>query len=134
MLKIPKQCCTFGEYECQVPMPLNGRSHGIDICIADIVSALNASNIQTIASCCGHGSRDGIISLSDGRELTIKLHNEHSTVGDVELKYLLNNLMVSLKRWARGSFGNSDSPLWTDVGVACEIAEEALNKIKERGK
>ena len=71
MIEKPKECSPMGAYECQVPMPLNGRVQCIDFCIADIVAALNAANITTEASCCGHGQIDGIISLSDGRELLI---------------------------------------------------------------
>ena len=64
-------CTPCGAYRCQVPMPLRGRMQSIDICIADIVAALNAANIITMASCCGHGHQDGSILLEDGRELTI---------------------------------------------------------------
>jgi hypothetical protein len=39
--------------------------------IADIVSALNAAGIATVASCSGHGHRPGRISLADGRELIL---------------------------------------------------------------
>jgi len=42
-----------------------------DPCIADIIAALNAGGVSTIASCCGHGEQQGRISLSDGRELII---------------------------------------------------------------
>ena len=42
-----------------------------DPCIAPIVAALNASGIATVASCCGHTRRPGVISLADGRELFI---------------------------------------------------------------
>ena len=66
-------CSPMGEYKCQVPMPLNGRRREIDICIADIVAALNAANIITVCSCCGHGFTDGLITLKDGRALTIKM-------------------------------------------------------------
>jgi DNA-binding NtrC family response regulator len=72
--KKPEICCDFGSCECFIPMPLNGRVHDIDYCIADIVAALNAGGIVTIASCCGHGKTDGIISLEDGRELLIKMN------------------------------------------------------------
>jgi hypothetical protein len=51
-------------------MPIKGRVRSIDYCIADIVAALNAANIKTVASCCGHGLA-GTIALEDGRELTI---------------------------------------------------------------
>jgi hypothetical protein len=65
-------CKPCGTYECQVPMPLRGRRQEIDICIADLVSALNAANIQTVASCCGHGEQDGSVVLEDGRELVVR--------------------------------------------------------------
>ena len=71
-MKKPMKCCDFGAYECQVPMPLNGKRQDIDLCIADLVAALNAANIITVASCCGHGKLDGSICLEDGRELIVK--------------------------------------------------------------
>jgi len=52
-------------------MPINGRIRDIDYCIAHIVAGLNASNIKTIASCCGHGKQPGIITFEDGIEITI---------------------------------------------------------------
>jgi hypothetical protein len=64
-------CGNCGEYVGQVPMPIRRRVCYIDPCIAPIVAALNAANIATVASCCGHGKRPGLISLEDGRELTI---------------------------------------------------------------
>jgi len=70
-MKKPDKCCEMGSYECQISMPINGRVRGIDFCIADIVAALNAANIKTIASCCGHDKINGSIVLEDGRELTI---------------------------------------------------------------
>ena len=68
----PTRCCPLGTYECQVPMPIGGRRRDIDYCVADIVSALNAANIVTIASCCGHGQMAGDIRLEDGRVLLIE--------------------------------------------------------------
>jgi len=67
-----KKCSGVGTYKCQTPMPINGRVRYIDFCIADIVAALNAANIKTEASCCGHGKTDASILLEDGRELIIK--------------------------------------------------------------
>ena len=43
----------------------------VDSCIAPIVRALNDSGIPTIASCCGHGKKNGNIVLHDGRILEI---------------------------------------------------------------
>jgi len=67
-----KKCCKIGTYEHQVPMPIAGRRYDIDFCIADIVAALNAANIITTWSCCGHGEKDAIIGLEDDREIRIK--------------------------------------------------------------
>ncbi len=43
----------------------------IDFCIYQIVAALNAGDIQTIASCCGHEKTHGRIDLENGRTLII---------------------------------------------------------------
>lgn len=76
----PKKCCPIGSYECQVPMPLNGRLQSIDYCIADIVAALNAANIRTVMSCCGHGDESiAVICLEDGRELRVSGHTPPNT-------------------------------------------------------
>jgi hypothetical protein len=76
MMKKPDKCCGFGTFDCTVPMAINGRVRGIDYCIADIVAALNAANIPTVASCCGHGQGHAVkvparIDLEDGRSLQI---------------------------------------------------------------
>jgi hypothetical protein len=42
-----------------------------DPCITDLVSALNAGDVPTVASCCGHDRNTGSIILADGRLLTI---------------------------------------------------------------
>lgn len=39
--------------------------------IVDLVRALNAGGVRTVASCSGHGEQHGIITLADGRELAI---------------------------------------------------------------
>lgn len=68
----PSRCCPLGSYKCQVPMPIAGRRRDIDYCVADIVAALNAANIATVASCCGHGQMEGDVRLEDGRVLKIE--------------------------------------------------------------
>lgn len=60
-------------YKNQVCMPINGKVQCIDWCIHQIVAALNAGGIETVASCCGHGEVDGNIILADGRVITIKM-------------------------------------------------------------
>jgi hypothetical protein len=52
-------------------MPIHGRRQDIDLCVADIVAALNAANVTTGMSCCGHGEQHGVISLDDGRWLIV---------------------------------------------------------------
>ncbi len=42
-----------------------------DCCISDLVAALNAFGLATVASCCRYGTRPGNIALADGRELLI---------------------------------------------------------------
>jgi len=77
MLEKPTKCCAVGIYECQIPMPIKGRIRGIDFCIADLVAALNAANIVTDASCCGHGSMLGTVILEDGRWLLVARDRDH---------------------------------------------------------
>lgn len=42
-----------------------------DPCLVPLVRALNDGGIGTVASCCGHGHRPGVVALADGRELLI---------------------------------------------------------------
>ena len=72
----PEQCCQVGTYEHTVPMPINGRRQDVDYCIADIIAALNAANIPTVASCCGHGKMEASILLEDGRHLRFEANVE----------------------------------------------------------
>lgn len=60
--------CKQGEI---VRLFLNGDWRDVDMCISNIVAALNDGGATTIASCCGHGQRTGNISLADGRELIV---------------------------------------------------------------
>ncbi len=53
-------------------MPINGRVQCIDHCIHQIVAALNAGGVRTVASCCGHEEMKGNIVLEDGRVLLIQ--------------------------------------------------------------
>lgn len=58
-------------YANQACMPIHGRVRSIDWCIHQIVAALNAGGVETVASCCGHSKAEGRIDLADGRVLTI---------------------------------------------------------------
>lgn len=71
------ECGGKETYENQVVMPINGKVICIDWCIHQIVAALNAGGVETIACCCGHGAQDGRIDLADGRVLFIREENEN---------------------------------------------------------
>jgi len=81
----PKKCCDLGTYKCTIPMPIKGRVQYIDYCISDIVAALNAAHITTVASCCGHGIMPATILLEEDdkwliitdREKALKFIEEH---------------------------------------------------------
>jgi len=60
-------------------MPIKGRLQGIDLCIADLVAALNAVNIPTVASCCGHGKIPGTVIMEDGRWLLVAKDRDEAT-------------------------------------------------------
>ena len=69
------KCDGFGSektYANQACLPINGKVRCIDWCIHQIVAALNAGGIETVACCGGHGEIDGRIDLADGRVLWIK--------------------------------------------------------------
>ena len=70
-MKKPRRCCDVGTYGHTVPMAVGGRRRDVDLCVADLVAALVAANIQTSASCCGHGRRPGSVLLEDGRAIVV---------------------------------------------------------------
>ena len=78
--------CNWGDSELvQVTIPADLSATGrtrkcfkpIDRCIAPIVAALEAAGIQMRSSCCGHGERNGLIELQDGRRLVIEHESNH---------------------------------------------------------
>ncbi|GAB3380900.1 hypothetical protein NCG89_00935 [Spongiibacter taiwanensis] len=66
------KCGSAETYANQVMMPLQGKVRCIDWCIHQIVAALNAGGVETVACCCGHGAEQGRIDLADGRILRIE--------------------------------------------------------------
>lgn len=64
-------CGSEKTYANQACLPISGKVRGIDWCIHQIVAALNAGGVETVASCCGHGTQDGRIDLADGRVLIL---------------------------------------------------------------
>ena len=56
---------SFETLEDQVFLPIKRRVERIDKCIHKLVAALNAGEVTTVASCCGHGKGDGAILLLD---------------------------------------------------------------------
>lgn len=68
------RCDGFGStktYENQAILPINGKVACIDWCIHQIVAALNAGGVTTVACCCGHQIIPGRIDLADGRVLVV---------------------------------------------------------------
>jgi len=65
----------------QVCMPINGKVQCIDWCIHQIVAALNAGGVETVASCCGHQTMPGRIDLADGRILFIQEADDEKANG-----------------------------------------------------
>jgi len=92
MISKPERCCPVGSTEHQVPMAVSGKRVDVDFCIADIVAALNAAGIYTAMSCCGHGEKQGWVTLRDGRLLNVnypqKTHDQYTvckTISSEEL-------------------------------------------------
>ena len=83
MMNKPENHCDCGTYTHTIPIPIKGKVQYIDFCVADIVSALTAGNIETVASCCGHGKIPGSILLKDGRNLIINKWNGHEEDGKI---------------------------------------------------
>lgn len=141
-MKKPKKCCDMGTYECQIPMPINGRIHGIDYCIADIVAALNAANLTTIASCCGHGIQPAIISLTDGRELTFNMERNYLCT---RCKFMIENHLGKFPKCSMGkktdmmclqdscSMFSSDIVINSRIKFPCDTCKEkfVLNGIDD---
>lgn len=74
----PEKCCEMGTYGHQVCMPINGKVRCVDYCISHMVAALNAANITTANSCCGHGRINPSIILEDDRFLVIMSREEYN--------------------------------------------------------
>ena len=49
----------------------DGRKKSCDECIQPLVQLLNDREMQTVASCCGHGKRPTNIALKSGKEIVI---------------------------------------------------------------
>ncbi len=68
-----------------------------DPCIYRLVKALNDGGLRTIASCCGHGEKAGVISLADGRELLILPDYETTRLAERAIGPLTANTRVDPK-------------------------------------
>lgn len=81
-----KECCKVGTYEHSVPMSISGRVQGIDYCISNIVASLNAGNIKTIASCCGHGRLSPSVILENDVWIVLMTEKEAKEYYDKQNK------------------------------------------------
>lgn len=72
------------EYGDRVLMSFHGYNAEVDRCLAPILTALNASGITTVSSCCGHGHRPGYIWLLDDTFITLAYNEEdHKKILDL---------------------------------------------------
>ena len=82
-----------GTFEGQLPVKLSWpRGDGVDTvyvdpCIQHLVQALNDAGMQTLSSCCGHGTKPGWIALEDGRQLLITDFATAKRIVDKEVSY-----------------------------------------------
>lgn len=53
-----------------------------DPCITPVVRALNAGELRTVASCCGHDHAPGWIMLADGRTLILASNEWGQKIAD----------------------------------------------------
>lgn len=56
----------FGDYKCHVATNLKdskGRTVHVDKCLKEAVENLNAKGFKTVASCCGHGIIQPVITI-----------------------------------------------------------------------
>ena len=95
MLTIPRDLSYTGEARQKLV--------DVDMCIAPLVSALNAAGFTTVASCCGHGKGPGNIALADGRELIIAPDFTTARAMEADALARLRQEMVRalLGAWAR---------------------------------
>jgi hypothetical protein len=68
MLKTAMDKCPswYGDYKCHVKTNVvdsKGRSVSVDKCLKELIELLNANGFKTVASCCGHGDSQPIISI-----------------------------------------------------------------------
>lgn len=69
----------------------------IDSCIVTLVEALNDAGILTVASCCGHSHRPGVIALADGRELFVL--PDYNAARELDATFPFNIQGESSKPW-----------------------------------
>ncbi len=108
-----------------------------DPCIAPLVAALNAASIETVASCCGHGHRPGVIVLRDGRELFIAKDFEEARKVDAAFPTDINGDARPSEQAVTEVLSRirdyADKP-HADRYVIRNMAEDALKAAMEAGR
>lgn len=69
--------CHLDREAKMLPLPISGHC---DPCLHRLISALQLSGFDTVASCCGHKFRPSRIALADGREIIIARDFEESAL------------------------------------------------------
>lgn len=72
-----------GDLTASCPVEMRWKMLPIDMCIAELVRALNASGHSTTSACCGHGEAPGVIGLADGRALLVVETTDGESLGDL---------------------------------------------------
>lgn len=86
------------------------REWPVDECIADIVEALQASQITMIDSCCAHGKGRGEIRLADGRTLWVEGAGQLETCPQCGQDKLRPLREAGWRRCPKCFFESDDSP------------------------
>lgn len=155
--------CKWGttvEMEVTIPAHLSHTGEartkviGVDACIAQLVAALNAGGITTVASCCGHGHLPGNVILADDTWLTlltreqaqalnasigVNIHGEPNAAAKrvKELESALRVALKTLQWWADSEWarrfefdGVQQDPCGTHAALAA--VRSALDGSEER--
>lgn len=123
MKKVNRECCSFGEFKCDVKV----HNFYVDECLADIIKALNDAGIKTVASCCGHQKIESSIVLKDGREISIRKYKERKRMTKEEFKKLVGESIGEASMcWSETPKGVFDSDR------AVKIVERILKASEEK--
>lgn len=83
-------CKVGGE---QALVDLDGKTVCIDPCLVDFIKLVNQNYKKTVACCCGHGNRPGVIAFEDGSEFIIARNWEEARHIERAVPYSITGLL-----------------------------------------